>query len=70
MDCFLAFRDGHYDFDIAVDAASSDPAAVKQALLDWASTLSNLEQVGLKVEARKEPADVLVIDHVEKPIPD
>jgi uncharacterized protein (TIGR03435 family) len=26
------------------------------------------EQLGLKLEARKEPVEVLVIDHVEKPI--
>jgi len=28
------------------------------------------EQLGLKLESRKEPVDVLVIDHVERPLPD
>jgi len=28
------------------------------------------EQLGLKLESTKAPADVLVIDHVEKPTPD
>ena len=61
---------GSYDFDIVVDAEGNDPGAVKRAMLDWATLFSDMDrQLGLKVEARKAPAEMLVIDRIEKPIP-
>ncbi len=61
---------GGYDFDVGVDAESSDPVAIKRAMLDWSSMFVSLErQVGLKVEARKGPADFIIVDHIEKPAP-
>ena len=61
---------GSFDFEISVDAEGGDPAAVKRAMLDWSSIFADLDrQLGLKVEARKAPADMLVVDHVEKPTP-
>ncbi|PYR02416.1 MAG: hypothetical protein DMF97_04815 [Acidobacteria bacterium] len=39
----------------------------------WQSTLvaalAALEQLGLKLDLQTGPVDVLVIDHVEKPVP-
>jgi uncharacterized protein (TIGR03435 family) len=63
---------GHFDVDFqwATEAnrlsggstvSSSDPTSLFTTIT---------EQLGLKVESRREPMDVLVVDHVERPTPD
>ena len=44
-----------------IDAAPSDAAPLPAALQ---------EQLGLRIDARREPVDVLVIDRIERPSPD
>jgi uncharacterized protein (TIGR03435 family) len=46
--------DGLYDFALEWPDAGS-------------SLSESLDQLGLKLEAKKEPVEVLLIDHVEKP---
>jgi uncharacterized protein (TIGR03435 family) len=54
---------GDFDFELTWESdapplGSPDPALVAAALQ---------EQLGLKLEKRKRPAEILVVDHVEKP---
>lgn len=54
---------GTFDYDVVF---SSDIAASNVASAP-ALTTAIQETLGLKLEARKGPVEVLVIDHVEKP---
>jgi uncharacterized protein (TIGR03435 family) len=54
---------GNYDFSLRY--ASDANAAVDQNLPSPETALQ--EQLGLKLETRRVPSDVLVIDHVERP---
>jgi uncharacterized protein (TIGR03435 family) len=63
---------GNYDFtlrwspDNGATAASNDPAGTQADSLP--SIFSAVqEQLGLKLESTKAPADVLVVDHLERP---
>jgi uncharacterized protein (TIGR03435 family) len=51
------------DLEAVTDAPS------KTAALDWSSSpiFSEIQKLGLKLDADKAPVDYLVIDHVEKP---
>jgi uncharacterized protein (TIGR03435 family) len=55
---------GRYDFKLqwTIDEARSTDADAPPGLFTAIQ-----EQIGLKLEAVKAPADVLVIDHVERP---
>ena len=61
--------DGYYEIDLSFDFAtrnSPDPVNATAASIFTALR----EQLGLKLEARREPLEVLVIDGVERPTPD
>jgi uncharacterized protein (TIGR03435 family) len=65
---------GVYDFKLSftpyqLDAAppSDSPAANNSAPGDGASVFAALDQLGLKLERRKGPVTVVVIDHAAKP---
>jgi uncharacterized protein (TIGR03435 family) len=62
---------GRYDFTIDVSSFASDPTTPGPAQ-DMAAVLITAlqEQVGLRLESKKGPVEVLVIDHAEKPTPD
>lgn len=69
---------GHYDFklhwtpDDAPPMAGADGSKAGGSEADTSAPplLTALqEQLGLKLESRKEPIDVIVIDHIEKPSP-
>jgi uncharacterized protein (TIGR03435 family) len=52
------------------DGGQTGDANVAQAAATAPSLFTALqEQLGLKLEARKEPTDVIVIDHIEQPSP-
>lgn len=62
---------GNYDFRLHFDPSTAS-AAVMAAASTADSTEPSIftaiqEQIGLKLDPRREPVDVLVIDHVEKP---
>jgi uncharacterized protein (TIGR03435 family) len=57
---------GNYDFSLRY--ATDVNAATDQNLPSAETALQ--EQLGLKIEARRVPSDVLVIDHVERPSED
>ena len=66
----LTGLDGTFDFDLRWSQqnlrATADPT-----LSDAPSIFTALrEQLGLKLELRRGPRDVVVIDHVERPTPD
>ena len=72
--------DGRYDFSLHYDpvgsgaasggASGNQPAGTPATNADKPPLLSAIqEQLGLKLEARKAPVEVLVIDHVEQPSP-
>lgn len=61
---------GEYDFDLDFDAERNEPASSSSS--SAAGTLPTIfaavqEQLGLKLEAKKVPVDLLVVDHVERP---
>jgi len=58
--------DGYYNFTLLVPPP---PLGTPPAALDLAADLSTAlrQQLGLKLESRKAPVDVFVIDHVERP---
>ena len=61
--------EGHYDFRIRFDenrelADASDSGATKPAA---GAIFTALREIGLKLEARKIPVDVLVIESAERP---
>lgn len=66
--------DGYYDFTLALppppierlDAAGPPPAAVGSDLAADLSTALR-HQLGLKLDSRKVPVEVFIIDHVERP---
>jgi uncharacterized protein (TIGR03435 family) len=63
---------GTYDFDL-IWAPDEGPTATVPPAADQnrPSLFTALqEQLGLKLESRTGPVDVLVIDHVERPTPD
>jgi uncharacterized protein (TIGR03435 family) len=55
---------GTYDFSLRY-ATDANAAAVDQNLPSVETALQ--EQLGLKLETRRGPSDVLVIDHIERP---
>ena len=61
--------DGFYDFTL--DRTSVPPQETADPMLDGPGSadlrIAVREQLGLKLEYRKTPVDVLVIDHVERP---
>lgn len=50
-------------------SASNDPAASTPSTAAPSIFTAVQEQLGLKLVARKEPVDVIVIDHIEEPSP-
>ena len=64
---------GHYDFKLrwtpedapSMAGADGTSAGSDTSAPDLFTALQ--EQIGLKLESRKEPMDVIVIDHIEKP---
>jgi uncharacterized protein (TIGR03435 family) len=55
--------EGFFDFDMPLPfPADTDP--------NLPTVFTALDQIGLKLESRKMPVDILVIDHVERPDPD
>ena len=67
---------GYFDgeFDMAAELGPPPPPpgtsdSVDRSLLPSIFTVLQ-EQLGLKLESTTAPVDVLVIDHVERPIPD
>jgi uncharacterized protein (TIGR03435 family) len=55
--------EGLFDFDMPLPfPAGTDP--------NLPTLFTALDQIGLKLESRKMPVDILVIDHVERPDPD
>ena len=58
--------DGYYDFSVRMDTASDQPADVKRAfgaaMRDGSLPMVVAEQIGLKLESRKGPAEVIVVD--------
>jgi bla regulator protein blaR1 len=55
--------EGLFDFDMPLPfPADADP--------NLPTLFTALDQIGLKLESRKMPVDILVIDHVERPDPD
>ena len=65
---------GTFDFELnwAFDQTAPPPGAPAPAAdPDAPSIFTALqEQLGLKLEATRVPIDVLVVDHVERPLPD
>ncbi|HUA60805.1 MAG TPA: TIGR03435 family protein [Verrucomicrobiae bacterium] len=58
---------GDYDIDVRWSAAVSSPTSGDGAADPGISLASALEsQLGLKLESKKAPVDVLVVDHAEK----
>jgi uncharacterized protein (TIGR03435 family) len=64
---------GFFDFTVEWDSRNDDlsaGAASKESELFGYSLLEALrDQLGLKLDSRKGPVDILVIDHVEQPTP-
>ena len=61
---------GEFDFQLkwtSDDMRATPPDAVPDAASGPSLFVALQEQLGLKLESRKVPADVLVIDHAEKP---
>jgi uncharacterized protein (TIGR03435 family) len=63
--------DGYYDFAVSlVDAASGDPGDVKraigQATRDGSFAKMIAEGIGMKLETRKGPLEMIVVDSAEK----
>jgi uncharacterized protein (TIGR03435 family) len=61
---------GHYDF--VLSGVTMGPAGVNQAAPEDTTTsifTALREQLGLKLESRKAPVEILMIDHVERPSP-
>ena len=62
--------DGRYDFAVDIDTKGGPPdeikGAMEQATLDGSLPRVVTQQIGLKVEMRKQPADIVVVDHAER----
>ena len=62
---------GNYDIELEFSLGSSLQAAAPGATLptsvDGPSIFSAVQDLGLKLERRKEPTDVIVIESVEQP---
>jgi uncharacterized protein (TIGR03435 family) len=63
--------EGYYDFAIQlVEGGSDDPGDVKramgQAMRDGSLPRMVAEQLGLKLETRKGPTEIVVVDHAER----
>lgn len=59
---------GKYDFDLAWAERKRKGASGEPASPDAASIFTTLqEQLGLKLESRRAPVEMFVIDHVERP---
>ena len=61
---------GEFDFQLnwtSDEMQATPPDAVPDAAFGSSLFAALQEQLGLKLESRKVPADVLVIDHAEKP---
>jgi uncharacterized protein (TIGR03435 family) len=62
---------GGFDIDVHYAVESRTNGAIADASSDSPSIFTAVqEQLGLKLEQRREPRDVLVIDHVERPTED
>ena len=60
---------GNFDFTVEWDARADHIATTQSEPLGSSLFEALREQVGLKLERRRGPVDVIVIDHVEKPAP-
>jgi len=62
--------DGRYDFGVDIDTKSGRPeevkGAIEQATLDGSLARVVPQQLGLKIETRKQPTDLVVVDRVER----
>ena len=62
--------EGRYDFAVEFDSGSGDPGDVKramgQAMQDGSMARIVAEQLGLKIEARKQPTGIIVVAHAER----
>jgi len=62
--------EGAYDFAVELDSPTGDPGdakrAIGRAMADGTFARMVAEQLGLKVEARKQAIDIVVVDHAER----
>ncbi len=62
--------DGYYDFPVQLDTPSDNPVDVKRAIgmgmRDGSLARTITEQIGLRLETRKGPVEMVVVDHAEK----
>jgi uncharacterized protein (TIGR03435 family) len=58
---------GRYDFTVDLSSYFADTKAGEQPDITSMMTSALREQLGLSLESRKEPVEILVVDHVERP---
>ena len=61
---------GRYDFDLAFAPLGSSPADAPSDPARPTIFVALEEQLGLKLQSTKGPLDVIVIDSIERPVPD
>jgi uncharacterized protein (TIGR03435 family) len=58
---------GRFDFNLSFGDKADSIANFKEALSKWDSVFTDIQQLGLRLEASKGPIETLVIEHAEKP---
>jgi uncharacterized protein (TIGR03435 family) len=58
---------GRYDFTVDLSSDFADAKPGQEMDLTGIMMSALREQLGLNLESKKEPVEILVIDHVEKP---